>query len=223
YKATASYYGVTGPKSIDPIVFMKLMLVGYPENVDSDRHIIRMASMRMDIRYFIGYDVDQKLPWHSTLSRTRQLYSVDIFIALFKKVLKQCIDKGMISGRRQAVDGFFIKANASMDSLVEKEILEDGEIFGKQLTANEDKERPVALKIEENDYQEVKEIKPKRNFGDVIHGDCDPVASDDKEKSVDRSPLNIAARNEQESVNVKSKKKPGNDAQVPLIRMQKCQ
>jgi transposase len=211
YKATASYYGVTGPKSIDPIVFMKLMLVGYLENVDSDRHIIRIASMRMDVRYFIGYDVDQKLPWHSTLSRTRQLYSVDVFIALFKKVLKQCIDKGMLSGRRQAVDGFFIKANASMDSLVEKEILEDAKIFGKQLTANEDKAPPVALKIEENDYQEVKEIKPKKNFVDVIQGDCDPVVGDDKEKPVAASALNIAARNEQESVSAKSKKKPGND------------
>jgi len=211
YKATVDYYGVTGPKSIDPIVFMKLMLVGYLENLDSDRHIIRIASMRMDIRYFIGYDVDQALPWHSTLSRTRLLYSVDVFIALFKKVLKQCIDKGMISGRRQAVDGFFIKANASMDSLVEKEILEDAETFGQQLTANEDKEPSAALRVEEEDYQEVKEIKPKKNFGFVVPGDCDLAASGNQEQPVASSPLNVAARNEQESIDVKPKEKPGND------------
>ncbi len=212
YKATTHYYGVTGPKSIDPVVFMKLMLVGYLENLNSDRHIIRMASMRMDIRYFIGYDVDQALPWHSTLSRTRQLYSIDVFTALFKKVLKQCIDKGMVSGRRQAVDGFFIKANASLDSLVEKEILEDGERFGHELTANEDKEQPVTLKVEEKGYQEVKEIKPKKNFGDVIHGDStDTAASTGKKQPSEPSPLNVAARNEQENTGLKQKKNPGND------------
>jgi transposase len=45
-----------------------------------------------------------ELPWHSTLSRTRQLYEEDVFNQLFKQVLKQCIDKGMLTGKRQAVD-----------------------------------------------------------------------------------------------------------------------
>jgi transposase len=211
YEATVDCYGSTGPKSIDPVVFMKLMLVGYLENIDSDRHIIRMAGMRMDIRYFIGYDIDQKLPWHSTLSRTRQLYSLDVFVTLFKKVLKHCIEKGMISGRRQAVDGFFIKANASMDSLIEKEIMEDAETFGRELTANEDNEEGVSLRIEENKYQEVKQLKPKKAFKEVIHGDIEiaPVNTD-KEQPAACSPLNVATRNEQEDKGLK-KKSPGND------------
>lgn len=71
YKETADYYGKVGPQSIDPIVFMKLLLFGYLENLNSDRAIIRAASNRMDVRYFIGYDIDEALPWHSTLSRTR--------------------------------------------------------------------------------------------------------------------------------------------------------
>ena len=71
---TSQYYGKEGQKSIDPIVFFKLMLIGYLENYNSDRRIIDHASMRMDMLYFIGYDIDEPLPWHSTLSRTRQLY-----------------------------------------------------------------------------------------------------------------------------------------------------
>ena len=121
YSLTTKYYGTEGQKSIDPVVFMKLMLVGYLENLNSDRRIVNTSRLRMDILYFLDYDLGEELPWHSTLSRTRQLYSVDIFTSLFKQVLKQCINKGMISGRRQAIDGFFIKANASLDSLVEKE------------------------------------------------------------------------------------------------------
>jgi transposase len=211
YAATAHYYGSTGPPSIDPVVFMKLMLVGYLENIDSDRQIVRIASMRMDIRYFVGYDIDQKLPCHSTLSRTRQLYSLDIFVAFFKRVLKQCINKGMVSGRRQAVDGFFIKANASLDSVVEKEILEDAERFGRELTANEDNEESVSLKIEENDYQEVKQVKPRKAFKGVLQGDSGTEPIDiTKEPSAAECPLIIAVKNDPKDITSK-KKSPGND------------
>src|SRR5687768_9212445 len=119
YKRTANYYGKEGQKSIDPVVFMKLMLVGYLENLNSDRRIVSIAKMRLDILYFLGYDLDEELPWHSSLSRTRQLYGTDVFMEVFKNVLKQCIDKGMVGGRRQAVDGVYVKANASLDSMVE--------------------------------------------------------------------------------------------------------
>lgn len=136
YASTAKYYGSEGQKSIDPIVFMKLMLVGYLENLNSDRRIISTSRMRMDILYFIGYDLDEELPWHSTLSRTRQLYGEEEFMALFKLVLKQCMDKGLISGKRQAVDSVFVKANASMSGLIERQILEDASSFSKELDAN---------------------------------------------------------------------------------------
>jgi transposase len=206
YEATEGYYGSTGPKSIDAIVFMKLMLVGYLENTNSDRNIIRIADMRVDIRYFIGYDIDEPMPWHSTLSRTRQLYSTDIFTMLFKKVLKQCIDKGMLSGRRQAVDGFFIKANVSMDSLVEREILEDAETFRQELTANEDKGGPMVLRVEERDYQDIKQIKSKKNFVDVIAGD--PLDPDLQQTAL--SSLSIISINNQFISNIRPNKKSSN-------------
>lgn len=143
-KTTAHYYGTEGQESIDPIVFFKLILVGYLENLGSDRRIIATASMRLDILFFIGYNLDEPLPWHSTLSRTRQLYGEDVFKELFKKVLKMCIEKGMVSGRRQAVDSALIKANASMDSIAEKEILQDAEAFADELASNdEDKPQKV--------------------------------------------------------------------------------
>lgn len=138
YKETKQYYGTEGQQSIDPIVFFKLILIGYLENLGSDRRIINTVSMRMDMLYFIGYDIDEPLPWHSTLSRTRQLYGESLFKQLFKQVLKQCIDKGMVAGRRQAMDSAPVKANASMDSLREKEVLQDGDDYTDELTNNED-------------------------------------------------------------------------------------
>ena len=88
-KTTAHYYGTEGQESIDPIVFIKLILVGYLENLGSDRRIITTASMRLDILFFIGYNLDEPLPWHSTLSRTRQL-TVKMFLKNCSKRFSKC-------------------------------------------------------------------------------------------------------------------------------------
>lgn len=117
YSITKPYYGNCGQKSIDPIVFYKLCLVGYLENIISDRKIIEHCSMRLDILYFLGFDIDEELPWHSTLSRTRQLFPESLFESVFEKVLSMCIEKGMVSGHTQVMDSAPVKANASMDSL----------------------------------------------------------------------------------------------------------
>ena len=80
------YYGKEGQKSIDPTVFFRLMLVGYLENIISDRQLIEHVSMRMDLLYFIDYDIDDPLPWHSTISRTRKLLPNAIFEEAFERV-----------------------------------------------------------------------------------------------------------------------------------------
>ncbi len=120
YKDTKELYGRTGNPSIDPVVFFKLLLTGYLENITSDRKLVEHCGMRMDVLYFLGYDLDEELPWHSTISRTRQLYPASLFEKLFNKVFTLCVDSGMVSGHSQAVDSAPIKANASMESVVPK-------------------------------------------------------------------------------------------------------
>jgi transposase len=136
YAATKEYYGAEGQESIDPVVFFKILLVGYLNNINSDRKLVEYCSNCFDIRLFLKYDIDEPLPWHSTISRTRQLYGEEVFLALFQKVLKMCMEKGMIRGKRQAVDSAYIKANASMDSLLEKEIIEDSCAYVDELEEN---------------------------------------------------------------------------------------
>jgi transposase len=136
YKATKAYYGEEGQESIDPVVFFKICLIGYLNNINSDRKLIEYCSNCLDTRLFIRYDIDEALPWHSTISRTRQLYGEEVFMELFKKVLSLCVEKGMVRGKRQAVDSAFIKANASMDSLVEKEVLDDADYYTQELNEN---------------------------------------------------------------------------------------
>ena len=105
-------------------------------NINSDRKLIEYCSNCLDVRLFIRYDIDEVLPWHSTISRTRQLYGEEVFMELFKKVLSMCVTKGMVRGKRQAIDSAFIKANASMDSLIEKEVLADAEYYAEELNEN---------------------------------------------------------------------------------------
>ncbi|MFD1630074.1 transposase [Pseudopedobacter beijingensis] len=136
YKATTTYYGKEGQESIDPIVFFKILLVGYLNNINSDRALLRYCNNCLDVRLFLGYDLNEELPWHSTISRTRKLYGEVVFLSLFRKVLSLCLEKGMVRGKRQAVDSAFIKANASMDSLLEKEVLEDASAFVDELEEN---------------------------------------------------------------------------------------
>jgi len=117
YKSTAKYYGYEGQKSIDPVVFFKICLVGYLNDIISDRKLMDFCSDSLGIRLFLGYDIDEKLPWHSTISRTRQLYEEDVFKDVFTTILSQCITAKLVAGHTQAIDSAFVKANASMDSL----------------------------------------------------------------------------------------------------------
>jgi transposase len=128
-KRAAGFYGKCGQESIDIVVFFKMLLVGYLENILHDRKLIEFCSMRMDVLYFIDYDIDESLPWHSTISRTRKLFGKELFEELFNKVLEMCVEKGMVAGHTQAVDAAFVKANASLDSLEVKKAPSDSQTY----------------------------------------------------------------------------------------------
>ena len=117
YELTKHYYGSCGQKSIDPIVFFKLCLIAHLENIDSDRKLLEVCSLRLDLLYFLGYNLGEELPCHSTLCRTRKLLPRQIFDQIFNHILFLCIQAGMVAGSVVAVDSALIKANASMDSL----------------------------------------------------------------------------------------------------------
>lgn len=99
------------------MVFFKLCLVGYLENIISDRKLIEHCSLRLDLLYFLDYQLDEPLPWNSTVSRTRLLLPESLFEQLFTQVLSLCVKAGLVAGHSQVVDSALIKANASMDSL----------------------------------------------------------------------------------------------------------
>ncbi|MGI4737579.1 MAG: transposase [Janthinobacterium lividum] len=121
YEETQALYSHTGQPSLDPVVFFKLLLVGRLENIASDRRLLAHCAMRLDILLFLGYELDEELPWHSTVSRTRQLYPAALFEHLFDRVFHLCVAQGLVAGDTQAIDSAPVKANASLSSLCEKQ------------------------------------------------------------------------------------------------------
>ncbi len=120
YKECEDLYGKTGNKSIDPVVFFKLNLFGYFEDIIYDRELIKRASDSLAARLYLGYDLDEQLPWHSTISRTRAIMPEKIFSGIFNKVLKKCADAGLIEGKHQSIDSTLVKANASLETIERK-------------------------------------------------------------------------------------------------------
>jgi transposase len=116
----APYYAAdVGRPSIDPIVLVKLMLVGALEGIDSMRELLRVASMRVDIRRFLGYGFMERLPVHQTIShaQTRRFVDAKLFERLFLRSVALCREHGLIDGTHLSVDGFHVEADAALASL----------------------------------------------------------------------------------------------------------
>ena len=85
----APFYAAGGRPSVDPVVFIKLQLVMFFEGVRSERHLMRVVADRLSIRWYLGYDLDESLPNHSSLTRIRERYGLDIFRRFFDAIVEQ--------------------------------------------------------------------------------------------------------------------------------------
>jgi transposase len=110
-------YTGAGRPSIDPVVFFKLQLVMFFEGLRSERQLMRHAADRLSVRWYVGYDLGETLPDHSSLTRIRDRYGVEVFRRFFEQIVQQCQQAGLVWGKELYVDATKVKANASMDSL----------------------------------------------------------------------------------------------------------
>jgi len=127
-------YACKGRPSVDPVVFFKLQLVMFFEDIRSERQLMRQAADRLSVRWYIGYDLGEPLPDHSSLTRIRERYGVDVFRRFFEKIVEQCQQAGLVWGKELYVDATKVKANASLDSLKPRFFVEAhlANLFGAQ-------------------------------------------------------------------------------------------
>src|SRR6266436_4696548 len=110
-------YAGGGRPSIDPVVFFKLQLVMFFEGIRSERQLMRHAADRLSVRWYIGFDLGEPLPDHSSLTRIRERYGVRVFRRFFEAIVEQCQQEGLVWGKELYFDGTKVLANASTESL----------------------------------------------------------------------------------------------------------
>lgn len=116
----AERYSSLGRPSIDPVVFFKLHLIMFFEGIRSERQLVEMVNLRLDHRWYLGYDLDEEIPDHSSLTKIRDRYGVAVFQAFFERILTLCVEAGLVWGKELYVDGTMIEANADYERQVSR-------------------------------------------------------------------------------------------------------
>src|SRR5215218_3007262 len=110
-------YAPSGRPSVDPVVFFKLQIVLFCEDLRSERQLMGVVADRLSIRWYLGYDLHEPLPDHSTLTRIRDRYGLLMFRRFFEEIVKMCAEAGLVWGEELYFDATKIEANASLESI----------------------------------------------------------------------------------------------------------
>lgn len=135
YALVGKYYACVGRPSIDPIVFFKLQLVMFFEDIRSERLLLCQVADRLSVRWYVGYDLDEPLPDHSTLSKIRTRYGLEVFRRFFEAIVEQCRQAKLIWGKELYFDATQVEANADLDSLVPRFAVEARSAIHEHLAA----------------------------------------------------------------------------------------
>src|SRR6188474_196047 len=87
-------YADIGRPSIDPVVFFKLQLILFFEGLRSERQLLQVVADRLSLRWYVGYDLTEPLPDHSSLTRIRERYGLEVFRRVFERVVDLCQEAG---------------------------------------------------------------------------------------------------------------------------------
>ena len=125
------YAETMGRPGLSPGIYFRLLMVGYFEGIDSERGIAWRASDSLSIRSFVRIALDETIPDHSTISRTRRLIDVETHQAVFQWVLQILAERKLLKGNTIGVDATTLEANAALRSIVRRDT---GEQYNEFLT-----------------------------------------------------------------------------------------
>ena len=119
--ACQKFYAKVGRPGLAPGVYFRALLIGYFEGIDSERGIAWRAADSLALRSFLGFELSQTTPDHSTISRTRRLIDVETHRQVFLWVLSMLSEEGLVRGNTVAIDGTTLEANAALRSIVRRD------------------------------------------------------------------------------------------------------
>lgn len=124
-----------GRPSVDPELFIRMLLIYYFYGIDSDRRLCEELQFNLAYRWYCRLSLADKVPDHSSFTRIRDRLGEESFKKLFLKIVEMCKEKGLVKSESVMVDASLVKADASLDSLKKK--------GGKH---NEDDDKPSYVK-----------------------------------------------------------------------------
>jgi transposase len=115
YAELAPYYSEIGRPSVDPVLMIRMLIIGYVFAIRSERQICREVQVNLAYRWFCDLGLEDAIPDASTFSRARneRFRESDIFRRVFERVVGSCIEAGLVGGEGFAVDASLIEADAN--------------------------------------------------------------------------------------------------------------
>ncbi len=152
------------------------MFLLFYENIKSERALMSQLPLRMDWLWFCGYDLDEKTPDHSVISKARRRWGLEVFTKFFENILTQCVDVGLVDGETIHVDSSMIDANAS-----KKTLKCQFRVVGHNLYEElEDNAKPIPQKLENRVSTTDPDARLGKKYGKTTLGYKDHRAVDDK-------------------------------------------
>lgn len=155
-EACRCFYAKVGRPGLAPGVYFRALLVGYFEGIDSERGIAWRTFDSLALRSFLGFDLTQATPDHSTISRTRRLIDVETHRKVFVWVLGMLAEEGLLKGNTVAIDGTTLEANAALRSIVRRDSGEGYDEFLKGLAKESGIETPTREQLAKLDRKRKK-------------------------------------------------------------------
>ncbi len=111
----APYYPSIGRPSIDPVLMVRMLIVGYVFAIRSERALCGEVKVNLAYRWFCKLSIEDQIPDHSAFSRARneRFRGSDIFRRVFERIVGACIGAGLVGGEGFAVDASLIAADAN--------------------------------------------------------------------------------------------------------------
>jgi transposase len=126
---SAFYAPTMGRPSLAPGRHFRLLLLGFFEEIESERGIAWRAADSLSVRAFLGLELDEAPPDHSTISRTRRLIDLETHRPVFTWVLERLSRAGLVNGETIGIDATTLEANAALRSIVRRDTGETYETF----------------------------------------------------------------------------------------------
>ena len=126
-----------GRPGIDPVVYLKMIRMGFFEDLPGERAMAARCADSMSIRAFLKYELQEKTPEHSRFTVIRQRLGLDVYQQIFTLTLQALREHGLLRGKNLGIDSSGIEANASLRALVHRNTEEQDWDYVKRLAAEQ--------------------------------------------------------------------------------------